>query len=526
MTSTTVRRIAALSAGASLALTGLVTASAQAAPIPAPAGSDPAPAVSAATYLAAQPGADGIIQTYFGGTAYPDAGVTVDAALALHAVNQQPAKVAAMAAGVEATSYPTASAGSAAKFASFAYEIGRAGSARQLAVTKVTNSISASGATNGRLQDPDPNDFNSPLTQAFAVNALNDAQAGNAVAARDFLLLQQCTEGFFRSSFSPKVDADQSCNGAASKTPSVDTTALAVLNLQDQKATPAVATSLGNAVTWLVGQQAANGSFSGGNANATGLAGWALGVSGRTAEAAKAASWLRAHQLANAGTCVKYAAVNNGGITLDDLGYANAGSAPLSGDDNSVVTRATAQALPALLWAPGGAANGAVTLTGPGEFVKAGTTQTVTIAGAPGDTLCVTNSGTTTRVVLPASGSTTASLVFPAATTALTVSTVDAGGETDTLKVTGLAAATLQAKGKSVVTKGAKFNVKVLGLVPGETVTFRYKGQEKTAKANAAGKAKVKLKAKKAGKGKVKFTGQFPDRKGTKKVVVKAPTKR
>lgn len=525
MTSTTVRRIAALSAGASLALTGLVAASAQAAPIPAPAGSDPSPAAVGAAYLAKQPGADGIIVSHseFGGVQYdtPSPGITIDAATSLAAVGGQDATVARMAAGVEASTYPTGSAGSAAKFAAFEYTLGRTSAALAPAVAKVNSSIAASGDIAGRLETtPGGSDFESPLTQAFAARALHDASATSAGPALTFLLKQQCPAGFFRASFSPKASANQSCEAGVSS-PSVDTTAIAVLQLQGLKGTGAVATSLTGATTWLASQQGTDGSY-GGNANSTGLAAWALGVSGQTAPAAKAASWLRAHQLANAGTCTRYAAADNGAIVVDDLGLTNAAAGPMSINDNSTATYATAQALPGLLWAAGGAANGAVTLTGPGEFVKAGTTQTVTIAGAPGDTLCVTNAGTATRVVLPASGSTTASLVFPAATTALTLSTVDAGGETDTLKVTGLAAAALEAKGGTkVVKKGAKFKVKVLGLAPGETVTFRYKGQEKTATANAAGKAKVKLKAKKLGKGKVKFTGQFPDRKGSKKVVVK-----
>ena len=67
----------------------------------------------------------------------------------------------------------------------------------------------------GRLVDPDPNDFNSPLTQAFAVSALNNAGSDKANSALSFLLAQQCTAGFFRSSFSAKDAVDQTCDGAS-----------------------------------------------------------------------------------------------------------------------------------------------------------------------------------------------------------------------------------------------------------------------------------------------------------------------
>ena len=80
--------------------------------------------------------------------------------------------------------------------------------------------------------------------------------------------------------------------------------------LQDQKADPAVAAALDEATAWLGSQQGPDGSF--GNANSTGIAGWALGVSGNTAAATAAAGWVRAHQLANAGACTTYAAQDDG----------------------------------------------------------------------------------------------------------------------------------------------------------------------------------------------------------------------
>ena len=526
MKSTTLRRAAALSAGAALTLAGLATTAATAAPItPAPAGADPAPAKLGAAYLAAQPGADGIIVSHseYMGTQYdtPSPGITIDAALSLDAVGGQAATVAKMAAGVEASSYPTGSAGSAAKFAAFEYALGRTSAALPTAVAKVNTAITTTGAREGRLENnPGGDDFESPLTQAYAVKALHDANASNAGAALDFLLQQQCPAGFFRSSFSPKASSAQGCDpaDAAGSSPSVDYTAFAVLNLQSLKGTPAVATSLASATSWLAKTQGADGSY-GGNANSTGLAGWALGISGQTGPAAKAASWLRAHQLVNAGGCTAFAPAVNGALVVDDLGLLNAKSGPMDINAQSTATYATSQALPALLWAPGGAAAGETKLTGP-EFVKAGTSPAVSVTGAPGDTLCVTVGSTSNRVVLPANGATTVPLTLPATTSTLTVRTVDAGGEVDTLDVTGLAAAKLKGKAPRQVELGDKFRVKVTGLAPGESLVAKYRGKKVTDEANGKGVAKFKLKATKLGKAKVQLRGEFGNRSGKVAVTV------
>ena len=321
-----VRGIAAVT-GSALALSLALVPSAQAAPVPAPAGADPAPAARAAAYLAAQPQPNNIIKTFYEfppGTfdSYDDYGLTIDAASALDAVGGNTAKVAAMTTALEANigNY-VFGGGTAAKMSSFLLSQGRTGVAVDDLVADLEDHIETAAPNTGRLVDPeDPmtpwdDDFNSPLTQAYAVSALNNAGSSLAGSALTFHLAQQCTAGFFRASFSAKADADQSCNGAVGPTPSVDTTGLTVILLQDQKSKPVVSAAITKALDWLVSQQAANGSFSSGNANATGLAGWALGISGRTAAAAKAAGWLRAHQLANAGTCTPYAAKDNGAVT-------------------------------------------------------------------------------------------------------------------------------------------------------------------------------------------------------------------
>jgi hypothetical protein len=515
-----------LSALALTLSTGLVGTAvpAHAAPIPAPAGSDPAPVAKAAAYLAAQPGADNIIKTYYEyppGTfdSYDDYGLTIDAGYALDAVGGQAAKLAAMTDALQAGigSYAFGG-GSRAKLASFLLSQGRTGAEIDELVTNLEGHISEDAGIVGRLVDAG-DDFNSPLTQSYAVSALHDAESEKADEALAFLLAQQCDEGFVREYFPAKEAADQTCDGADAPTPSIDTTGLAVLMLQDQKADPAVATALAEAVAWLASQQGQDGSF--GNANSTGIAGWALGVSGNTAAASAAAGWVRAHQLANAGACTTYAAKDDGAIILDDLGLANAASGPLGAVDNSVATRATTQALPTLLWAPAGPSAGVPDITATTKLVKAGSTQTVGLAGAPGDTLCVTGADGATRAVLPASGAATASVTLPAKTRTTTVSVVDAGGQTDTAAITGLAAKTIRFSMGKKVTQGKKVVVKVKGLAAGEKIVVKFRGA-KVAKATANGKGKKTLRfvATGLGRGKVLVRGQFGNRKNSKAITV------
>ena len=526
MSSTILRGAAATLACSALALgLGLVAPAAQAAPIPAPAGADPAPAASGAAYLAAQPGPNHIIKTWYvypentPAQSYDDYGLTIDAGYALDAVGGHPAQVGAITTALQAHIGDYVFGGSsAAKMAAYLLAQSRTGAAVDGVVATLEDHIATVAPNQGRLVDDDPYDYNTPLTQAYAVSALHDAGSPLAGSALSFALAQQCAPGFFRDAFSDKAAADQTCDGAASPTGSVDTTGLTVLMLQDQRSTPAVAASITKALDWLVSQQAANGSFNGGNTNSTGLAGWALGVGGRPAAAARAALWVRGQQLANAGTCTKYAAKDNGAITLDALGLANAATGPLSPVDNSVATRATTQALPALLWAPGGAAGGETRLTGPTDFVRAGSAQSVAVAGAPGDTLCVAAGGPATRLVLGPTGSATVPVTLPATTSTLTVSSIDAGGETDSVELRGLARTELRVKVKPRrLVRGAKAVVKVSGLEAGEPVTVKLGRREVTRQANARGKVKVRIRV--ARSGKVKAVGAFKERRG------KAPVK-
>jgi hypothetical protein len=127
-------------------------------------------------------------------------------------------------------------------------------------------------------------------------------------------------------------------------------TAYAILNLLDQRSTPAVSTAISKAVAWLKSTQKNDGSFVGGvstdtpNANSTGLAGWALGEAGATTEARKAARWVYAHQL--------HRGPDAGAIAYDDTALK---AVTAKGIDDASIGQwrtATAQALPALAYLP------------------------------------------------------------------------------------------------------------------------------------------------------------------------------
>ena len=177
--------------------------------------------------------------------------------------------------------------------------------------------------TAGRFSDRSQfGDFSNPITQSLAVIALDRAtRRGASRNAVSYLLGQQCANGAFPEKF-----------GTTACAPSVDATGFAVqalTRLNTPKA-DAAATAAGR---WLKRHQNANGSFTGTgtrNANTTGLAAQALTAVGRTKAAAKALHFLRSLQVLCGGK-----PANRGLIRYD---RANTGDP----------VRATSQAVPAL----------------------------------------------------------------------------------------------------------------------------------------------------------------------------------
>ena len=313
---------------------------------------------------------------------------------------------------------------------------------------------------------------------------------------------------------------------------SVDTTAFAVLALQDLAATDTgVASALDDAAAWLADVQGDDGSFSTGgttgpvNANSTGLAGRALGAEGLTSDASEAALWLRAHQLNNAGACQPFAKADDGAIVVDDLGVANARSGAFDDIDRSVAVRSTAQALPALAYAPGGLEGaGETRLVAAGQPVRAGTRRTVVLRGAPGNTLCLRIGKASPRtVVLPAGGRSEQSFVLPKRTQVLPITTYDAHRRSERTSITALWKERFDVTATSPVTRGRRAVVRASGLAPDERFVVRFRGRDvATGTAGGGGRVVESFVATgPVGRAAVVVVGQFSDRRGSAVVTVR-----
>lgn len=345
---------------------------------------------------------------------YDDLGLSADVAFALDAVGGQDATVTQIVDAVE----PDAEAwvGGYTPGRVYAGSLAKMVSVVQAAdqdpetyngtdqVSRLEGLVSSTPPLVGRLEDagvvvgdPYDADYVNVIGQSFAVRALTVAGSSRAADATGFLLDQQCNAGFFRASLTAdKASVGQGCVDGT-HTGSIDTTALAIINLLD---TPGASTTAKGAAalaaTWLKGQQAADGSFTAGgpegyNANSTGLAAWALAEAGHDGAATKAATWLRGLQVADLAPCVTTLAPENGAIVYkaEDLTAGRAAGA-LSVPVRERTRRATAQALPALANVPVGAA---VSLSAPSTAVEKSTVSvTVTGLGA-GEPGCVNLGG-------------------------------------------------------------------------------------------------------------------------------------
>jgi len=329
----------------------------------------PAPAVAGATWLEGQL-ADGVL--YNDQYQVDDYSTTVELAYALMAVDPDfddggvPVEgeiSAALEAGVGeyATPGKDVYAGSLAKLTAYATDTGADpadfGDVDVLAALE--ERTADEGASAGRISDVSQyGDYANTFGQAWAVRGLTQAGSDEAAAALDFLLLQQCADGYFRQDFSQPDAKDQSCDAADGEA-STDATALVVVLLHDLADGDADLTAaLDAAVAWLVEQQADDGSYVGSsqlptNSDSTGLAGWALHLVGEEDAAAAAAEWVLAHQVpADCGGELADAA---GAIGYDDAALTAAAANGITVKTAYQWRLASAQALPALLATPDGA---------------------------------------------------------------------------------------------------------------------------------------------------------------------------
>ncbi len=407
----TARGLTTVAAGAALVAGALV------APAQAAASADPQPAKDAGSWIAGQTTKGLVHNDQY---SFDDYGLTIDVGLGLDAAGQQPGtvkqitKALAKNGGAYTGFGSSVYAGATAKLLFFALGQGKDPKTYSDVnlLERLEGRVASAAPISGRVEDafdpadPYGADYANVIGQAYAAAALSQAKSPRAASATSFLLLQQCKAGFFRLGFNAdKTAADQSCDGAAKadRSPDTDATAIAVIALSELKATSATKKAVKQAVAWLGKKQKADGSFGGGtsteapNANSTGLAGWALGVSGDDARAAKAATWLRTYQVAAKNPCLVKLKTQVGAVAYDLTAYETARTKGIRTKDADQWRRASAQALPALQWAPKGV--GALKASGPAS-VAAGSSFKVTLTGAaPGQRACVVSGGESAEYV-------------------------------------------------------------------------------------------------------------------------------
>ncbi|WP_299051955.1 hypothetical protein [uncultured Nocardioides sp.] len=210
------------------------------------------------------------------------------------------------------------------------------------------------GPSTGRIVDDADEDYSNVIGQAYGARALHDAGSEDAAPVAEFLLEQQCDDGWFRAAFASPRASDETCEGDGNSSPDNDTTAIVLLTLgpvadELDGEVDGLSDALDDAAQWLVSQQDADGGLAGeegpqANANTTGLAGWALGTHGETDAAAAAAGAVEQLQAIDGPEA--------GAIAYDDAtSDVLDGRVPTNQQDQ--VRRATAQAAPALLWLAG-----------------------------------------------------------------------------------------------------------------------------------------------------------------------------
>jgi hypothetical protein len=539
-------RLCALGVAAALTLTGLTVAGSPA----QAAGDDPRPVSIGADWLEGQL-TNGLLHN--DQYAFDDYGLTIDAGLSLAEIGGHDTAVSDISDAIATNigsyiAYPGHTlAGSIAKAAWFADAAGGdpASFGGEDLIADLEAQVAGSDPVKGRIQDsftprPFESDFANVIGQAFAARVLAEASSADAGDVIGFLLDQQCAEGYFRLYFNPDAGAsDQTCAGGAAgeSTPDTDATALTVLHLAGIAAAdpavvdPTTLTAVNDAIdaaeAWLLGTQHADGSFGGGasteaaNANSTGVAGWALGELGDTAAAAKAATWVRAHQADEPAACADALSGQTGAIGYDDAAVAAGRADGITTTTQDQWRRSTAPILPVLRWAP--ASTSQLELTGPTGYLQAGSNATYQVSGAaPGSVLCVSGTGVPTRLVASGAGTASASVPMPATTTTAVVTASVRAGSSASVRVDVLGSTSLTVKPRrQLVHRRARLHVVVRGLAPAEQVIVRFRGRTVgTGVASPSGRFADAFKVgRKLGKAKVVVRGEFGSVRHGKAVV-------
>jgi len=224
-------------------------------------------------------------------------------------------------------------------------------------VKRLNSLVHQTGPAKGRIVDASQfGDFANSIGQILAVRGLTEAKSGQAGKARQFLLEQQCRQGYFRLNFAKLSAHHQSCGKKSPADP--DVTSYAVIQLwKTSKGHRAFRSDLRRAVSWLAKQQRKSGAFIGGtststpNANSTGLAAWALAKDGKCSSAKAAAKWVSGLQVGKASG--SKLAGQRGAIAYDRAAFKAGKRHGITDATQDQWRRSTTQAAPGLLFRHG-----------------------------------------------------------------------------------------------------------------------------------------------------------------------------
>lgn len=343
-----VRRTLVGLAATALAVTGTLTTSG-----PATA-AGPAKAADRGSAWLAGEFENNMFASEFDGVTYPDWGLTVDAALALAAAGNRPDKLDKVAGKLENnyddyTSYEgTVYGGPAAKMLTAAKVFGA--DHETFAERNVRRVVLDLVADDGELVNSNGTGAGNTFSQSFAVIGLS--RSGLApVETVDFLLRQQCADGYFRL----YITDGQTCDEAGDS-PSVDASAMAIQALVAAKADGLAVprAKYKKAVSWLLSAQGDNGAFGSDeaitekNTNSTGLAAAALQALGKDNRLGLAQDWISSVQLTKAAAGDGPAKKDLGAIAYSRAAFRTAKQDGVDDGARDQFRRASAQGILAL----------------------------------------------------------------------------------------------------------------------------------------------------------------------------------
>ncbi|MDX6277029.1 MAG: hypothetical protein QOJ72_1157 [Nocardioidaceae bacterium] len=472
---------------------------------------------------------DGLIHNpNFGG--FDDYGLSIDTFLALHTLGTRTSAATSIINALKAdpTLYTTGEAfgdpGS-----QYAGASGKLAAAVQLQgddttdfgghdlITELEDLVTLSGAGAGRAVDTSTfGDSSNAIGQSWDVRALAVAHSGLAQSATNYLLKQQCNDGSVRVQ-----ESDIQCTTDHG---TVDGTAFAIQALEVAKANGVtdVQDDIDSAVSWLIADQAPDGSYSDdgtANTNSTGLAAATLKTEGKLGPAGNAAAWLVSHEVTDA-VADDTALSNELGATAFDQDALDAGKTDgITDATRDQWRRATTQAaigINALLPAK------ALTATTPDVYKSGGKKVTISVSGLePGEKFKIALEGSPSASGTASATGTGSAAIATATSTANRTATVTGSRSsrvgTTTVKVLGAKTLSPKVKYATKVHNHTQV-VSVSGLAPGEEVSVGYAGKViKTSTASSTGTFSYSFNVgSKTGTQTVSIRGEFSNRHGVK----------